>query len=1334
MTMIAPPVRATVLALLLACTLVGFSAEPLLRGYREAPAKELSAGPFEMRGFGLVEAKGGRWASGVSLVRFTCEDAAKARIVASKYLADLTAYAASRPAADPRISGAVLEIADSGLWAVGVKEREVFVLSGPTRDSLTPFVTALNAKSWAGPELGAHPRYLDGFDNLALGMWWMPPTKSPEVRDFAREHIPVVNVHPHSSGLTASFAPNAYDLSTAENIVAGAREIGAPYRFMIWGGVPPWWGRSVGDLADHVETAPEAALPARDLPSADGYYATQIASDAAKAIELHGLRTVMNHFKDDPNLIGWMEPHGEFFLSEPRRVPPQAETRFPLYLRTVKNYSLEQANRLFGIDAKSWETFPYPEHAYFFGRRGEVIDLDARPWRWLPGVNAEAGDQRGFTRPGFDDSTWASDLRTSRRVHNQFRAEGDTAPLWFRFNEEVPADFLKGDRTIYLHVQPFTEKEGRPVELWVNGRRAGGSATNNPRHHLNKHTQFDVTGLLRPGANHFALYSHGGRIIYRTFLSKEHGEEFPFASRELNQFWVDWNDYLIWEKLEMLRIYLQFMREIDPVRPIKVMTPHMFQAAAMDLFEQYGAYPQLTGQGAFFRPMHYKGYSRLRGIPGSSEGGQPSANANRIQHKFATLFWEGQDAHDYVFDVERDFWSRKDVVQWWKDNASLLKTFGKVDFVAPSVGVLRDVEQGERFMNHDIWRWDPSRGPLPRAGLSPVLVDGPDMDKGLADAVPVIIDCSTSVVSEERVAAIKRYVRGGGVFVAQFNTGRHSPVEQNSWPLAEAFGLRIEDYRIDGSDFSRSPTAKMTFAQEQTLLPSLRGRTVEGSGVAIDFQGQASSGAIRIEGAPAQLNSIAKWTDGGTAIAEIAYGKGRLIWLGSPLHLRVKDEGGSFVNEEGRQALFEEMLVSLGVSLEARSDNPQIWVDKRESKNGLYDVFLASAFGVDRNLDLETRFTANLTLRGTTGTAVADFAGGFDQTVPAERGAEGEFILRDQSFGPFQIRQFAVMRKDAGLRAPFVWLERQSKTWRALRLEPSGLGDTYPLMRQEAQALGQDGRDLSDGWLVRRSTNPRPIADGWEKPGFTATGWEKARLGTWLARGWTDTRSAQYLRRVEVPAEWLQSNKRVLLGFKAGFHQMGVRGGSGKVWINGRLADVPLANPMIVDVSEAAAQGPLDLALEVTGEPREGGPGGLLYLWAVPRPVEVLDLAGSWTNALSWHEQKGRSELPGQVKGMFGLRRTFELPKHWEGRTVRIVVEQDERSPQVGAVMLNQTGYFREARDQLAGYGVRVDHWLKTGVNEIDLYHPRHGSYQDYFKKGIPKMDGEIRGVRLELY
>jgi len=1295
------------------------------------PTTEKAVPATELRGFGKVAAKGRLWASPageIALVEFTSEDAAKAAVLASKYVADLQAYGAVTPGTlPPGFAGAAFEVRHGGQWIVGQKEATVYVLSGPDAASLAPLAGELNASGWAAPKENAYPRYLDNFDNAALSIWWLPTTKPKEILDFFRDRIGIINLHPYQK-LDANYAPGVYDHAAQDHIIAQARLIGKPYRFMIWGGIPEWWKWSQ-DPHEITETAPRAALY-RSLFEAAGYKNTQLASPLADAVHMAALLENMNRYKDNPDLMAWMEPHGEFHLHDFREVPPGAQARFTDYLQKEKKLSLEEANAQFGLAATSWETFPYPEVSDFFGRKGRYVDLDAAPWRWKSGVSEEDGIASGFEQPGFDDSGWALDRRNSLRLQNEFADKGKTNPLWYRFTAGLPADAFPGGGRIYLHVMPYTEGKGGRIDAWVNGQPAKNIDADAPRVSTTSHIRFDVTELLQSGQNAFAIASRGGRIAYRVFLSASPGNPYPFEEAGDNRLWLAWNDYLVWEKLQTLTRYLQLMRTVDPNRPIKVMTPNLFQTEGMDLLERYGAYPQLTGAGRWFRPMHYKGYARLRGLPGSSEGGGPMKTDGEMQKQFAYMFWENQDAHDYVFDAERDFWSRPSVVEWWRQNGPLLRTLGKIDFGPMTVGLLRDTEQAKKYLNSEIWNWDLSRGPLPAAGVSPVLVDGPEFDRGMASRIPVVFDCATTVMAPRRVESILRYVKEGGTFVALHNTGRHSDEATNTWPLATALGLRIQDHLTTPGDVHQWPTAKIRFTREQALIPSLQGKEMEGSGISIDAAGNTAVGAVRITGDAPNVSPVATWEDGTMAVCEVALGKGRVIWMGTPFYLRIKDDAGRWTNAKERQALFKELLTALEVPLPAASANPEVWVEKRESKNGLYEVYLSGAMEIRGDAwKLSDTLAATLTLRDTGGRAVVEASaeGVPDQpATPFEGGAK----LENLTFHPFQIRQFAVLRPQAGLDAPLHWLQIQKNQWRAITLPPPGsVPDPRPVMQAQAAALGEDGMDLSEAWKVRVFDTAPAADEAWAAPGFDATAWKEGRLGTWLANGWPDAVEVQYRRQATLPKAWLAGGRRVLLGFKAGWRPLGIRD-CARLWVNGKLLPATVQNPMLTDITEQAREGTLDLALEVKGQRMSGGPCGVLYLRSVPAPAATLDLNGEWTTVSGWDTVSGTATIPGRITNRFGIRKTFELPADWAGARVRLVFDQGEDG-NVDGMILNGEGYVLSSRDTFFPYGPRVDFWLKPGTNTIDFYPKGHNSFREQRKARI---DATIRSIRLEKY
>ncbi len=1292
----------------------------------------------ELRGFGQVQAQGWLWqtpAGEVSLVRLTGQDEAHAQIVAAKYLADLLGYGAVQPAPTPaKLGGTAVMVRHGGVWLLGLTGATVQVAAAPTEAALASAARAWGAAEWKVVPAGAYPRYLDNFDNAGLALWWMPTTKPPEQMQFMAEHSAVFNIHGQS--LDMAYAPGVYNVLGTENALAQASQLGKPHRQMLWSGSPAWFDYLHLPGHNWEEDAP--GLTGHTFLEAGGYYREQIASPYVNTVLQDALVSAMRRLQNDPQLMAWMEPHGEFQLKEPTGLPPDYQRRYPDYLQQVKGYELaELAARYTGEPRayRDWTEVPFPDTAYFWGRRGSYLDLDDQPWRWRQGPQAD-GEKAGWTTPEFADAEWGEAPRQSKQLLSRSswwsESQGQSLALWYRFRRDVPGEYLRGlkGRAVFLHLLPYTEGQERGLSVWLNGQPVLTNAFE-PTNHINVHVQAEVTDLLRPGENQFVICSPGGRIDYRVFLSDQPGEKFPFYDSGLNRRYLDWRDYLVWEKFQTLESYLKLMRAVDPVRPIKVMTPHLFQTEAMALFERYGAYPQLTGETNWYRPMHYKGYARLRGLPASSEPGGPQKTARATQVMFSNIFWESQDCHDYVFDLTRDLWPYPEVVQWWRDNRPLLRTLGKTDFAAPQLGLLRDTRQDGRYATGEIWNWDLARGPLPAIGLSPVLVDGPELELGTADRLPVIMDCATTIMEPGMVQAVRRYVEAGGVFITQHHTGRHSAERRDSWPLARAFGLEIEPRLVTPGRVWDWPLGKLKFAPDQNLFPSLRGKTCEGAGVAIDWKGNQYAGAIAIDGR--DFSPVATWEDGKCAIAEVRRGRGRLIVVGTPFFLRFKDENGRWMNDDSRQGLLRELLAAVKVDSGLTASDNRLWYEHRESKNGLYDVYFAGALQIKGDKwKLTDRIESELTAAAPAAAPAIDATAADQPDVPTSY-ADGALRFARQQFAPFQVRQLAVVRPEAGLRGPLHWLEVQARAWRPLTPEPPAASPDQVVAETKriAGELGEDGLELVSGWQVRRDPE-RPDEADWLKTLPQGGAWSEGQLGSWLARGWTGAKRVQYRRRVELPADWTDGRYRVFLGFDCPpYGGAPLAGGTARLWLNGRPLLEKLPARGMIDITPPAAAGPLELALEIAADP--SGPGvthGPLWDFYLRRSLqakEKVELTGGhrW---LAWDRLGPEVALPLKEPKLFGLQLRVKIPAAWAGKPVRMTITQpeDNEHGRVGMAIINSTGYFRE--QEWAPLGSRIDRWLKPGEeNILDLYGVFH-DHRDYagFRANLEKIELEV--------
>jgi hypothetical protein len=1275
-------------------------------------------GTFAMRGFGKVEAEGFSWKTPqglASIVRLNCENPEKAKITASKYLADMLAFGAVK-----KIDGqeTLLEVRYGGVWRIGFDGASVFVAAAPNRAALAAAVKNWGADNWQKvPEL-AYPRWLDNFDNAGLGIWITPKARTPEQLEWFKKFPAVANMHRQS--LDMSPAPGVYDTSASDYGISYVKALGKTYRYMVWCGMgdSAWfdWMQIPGEQVEQF------------MPGYLGnsffrlvYYRHQDSTDLVNYLMLDSQLAMLRKAARDPDLLAYMEPHGEMSVKD-GFMPQNARERFREFLRDEKKYSLEQVSTAYTGSKdgfKSWDDVVFPDDAWFAGRRESFLDLDDVAWRFKAEAQ-EPGCKAGFEKRDFNDSSWYQSLRYDIRMMSAWDGNSRIYPLWMRFKHEVPAEFLKGNEKTYLHIMPFLERDGRKLSIWINGREVAQNLHQSTGP-VYTHAVCDVSDFLRPGENHFAIYSNGGRLAYRVFLGKIPKQEFPYADKRLNRQYVDRQDFFISSKFKMLETFVKAIRSIDPDRPIKSMTPGSYQDRAMELFDRFGGYPQLTGEGAFYRPMHYKGYSRLRGLPGSSEPGGPSTEAPGLQRMFAYIFYESQDAHDYMTDLDIVY-NEPEARKYWTDNTQLLSTLGKTDFIEPKLGVLRDTRQGYRYNEDAIWNWDLSRGPLPALGISPVLVGGGEFENGHADKLPVIFDCSTVITDKPMIEAVKKYVQNGGTFLAMHNSGQNTPESRDTWNLASEFGLKVTPKLIKGDDVNKWPVAKISFTDKQTLFPSLRGKVFEGSGVSIDWEGVEKNGAVAIHGE--KCTPIAHWDDDKSiAIAEVNYGKGRFIMLGSPFFLRFKDTSGKWINEQDRQKLVAELLGSLGMKLDTAVTDPRVWLERRESKNGLYDVYLACAMGwKEKDFKMTEQLDSVLTaLRAKATPAIETSATGIPDI--ATTFADGKLSFGKQIFSPYQTRQFAVVRDDAGLHGPMHWLNVQRNAWRALEKVPEDyVKKAADARKKYAAEIGEDGLDLNSGWKVK--VDPYDTSDAWLSE--NTADWKTADMGEWSVQGLKNAKRVFYRKRVDVPKEW--NGGRIILGLFA-WRQAGVFD-SANIWVNGNTMASKLKGQFQLDPSEAAKKGFLDMAMEVTSDPKPdkmNGPVGTVYLHKFPKPRAVMDLAGQWDVTDGWLQNPSRkAELPGKGKA-FSLRRTIVIPEEWKGRPVRLQI--DIPDDKISGIIVNDDGLI------LCGcfnpLGPRIDRWFKVGKeNVIELY----GKITSRDSGKDSMINYDIKSIKLEVY
>ncbi|MFA6293390.1 MAG: hypothetical protein WC637_16515, partial [Victivallales bacterium] len=545
-----------------------------------------------------------------------------------------------------------------------------------------------------------------------------------------------------------------------------------------------------------------------------------------------------------------------------------------------------------------------------------------------------------------------------------------------------------------------------------------------------------------------------------------------------------------------------------------------------------------------------------------------------------------------------------------------------------------------RFGHPDMYAWDMGRGPLPSIGRAFNYATLGDVKSGRANKFKVLLDCATSVISQDEVDAIEQYVRQGGIFVAFHNTGMHSPEKAYSWPISKLTGLRVlnENRPIGGT--------KIHFSDTQTLWPKLRGQEVNGWGLVLDWLKQDKTGTpISLEAKEKDIEVVAEWKnvklDGNIAVAVRTLGKGKVITLGSTFYRSGKDESGRY-EEPGTLPYLDELLTSLGVPRETVAG--ELWSEHWRSKNGVYDVYPVAQMSPK-----PAPGATDVKIRRDSPVSSLWELSAMKHPVQAVSYADGMFTIPQVKMEAMQSRVFAAPRKDIE-NAALYWLETQKRQWGKLP-EISSADKKLATVEPAADVI-----PLIEGWQC--SSGEKDLS--WIKPeDASAKDWKTVKLGSFAAMGLPEESIAQFRKEVNVPSKW--NGQRVSLFFnpEGWFWGIGLRG---KLWINGEPATVkqPLQpepnGAFVIDLTpEQLQKKPLVITLEVDGRQidkkqgnkRPTGVTGIFFLQASSQPVQTTALT-KWSYATELNQLKPYE--PGQTVECMYLETKFTLPAKWPAK------------------------------------------------------------------------------------
>ncbi len=1229
----------------------------------------------DTRGFGYVnvtlrslgEKKDASWTT------FAAEDAAHAKLCASKRMADLLGFGDIKLMADSGLPGTTLALEGAGWWLLGIDGSDFQELYAPSKDTLSKLAKECKAAAWQPVPEKAYPRWLDCFDNAGPGVWvggggdqYVLPSDFEWLRD---RKLAMCTLSPTESRLVG---PGVLDTTIFDWHTAMAAKYDLPYRVLFFPANLEWlWNRKPLPYV-----IPEAG---RNTVAPWFEYQCNTSSHAFEPVPamdplVNDLRRrLATHLVPDQNYVGMhgcteIPEAGVDILSAVSRTPGVKQL-WHAYLANELRMDLSTVGQLHKGDAaryRSWEEVEIPRPIDFIGWDPATC-LDLRGI-WQTHADTERkGETDGWSDPAKAPQDWidgdCGDPMILMYTPQRQRDKAKQPDFWMRRTVAVPAERLKDLRFLHIGRDVYHGNQTPIFGVWLNGKKL--EALTDERGGFDQ--CFAVGDTLKEGENQFVLNTHGAPVSSYFFLGSKEFKRYPKMSDTDNRLWFDAVNFDAWLRVGKIEAHLRATRAADPNRPLKMMAMINLLDMTTALCDRYGAYQHDTGgAGGYWCPMTGARLARSHGLPWSCEQGGPPNSVEDMQGAMTFYLMYGNDAVDLVFAVSH-YSHKPGVTEWFDKNLELVRCIGKMQLPTPKIGVLRS-SRATRFGFSEPWNWDIARGALQGVGRNFAYLETPDILNGTIDQFPVVIDCGTVLLTADEIEGIKRYVQRGGVFIAQHHTGRNSPEKGDSWALAKAWGLTIEPKYMTDDNIHKWPLAKMRFSDSQDLIKSLKGKEIEGSGVAVDYLGKEHSGAVSIGGKSDAIRPVATWDDGTMAIADVHEGRGRFILLGTPFYLRMKDVAGVWVNDERRGAWLDEFLTDLGVPRDSWTGAGEIWAELWRSKNGVFDLYPVAR--MTRKGD-EAKNTTVALRRETPVAEVIEVSALGHPRVKVDA-KDGKITLPAADYGLMQSRVFAAPRADIG-RSSLDWFQAQSRIWRALPPIPE---ERKPVV----VSVPEDLLPLPDGWTLKVEGQPDKVV----------------RMGAFGTLGLPENTLAVFEKTVAIPETW--KGRKVQLLFDAEGWFWGILP-KAKLMVNGK--DAPIKQPIqpeampgfSFDVTEAANTGSLTIRLEIdgvsattmrknkpddtkVGQFKPHGVTGLFYLQAIKPELKAEPLPGPWQAAAAFN--KLTPVKVGEKQKCSYLETRFTLPQEWPAKRVLL----DSPSP-LGFIVLN-------------GYVLRAPMWMKN--------------------------------------
>ena len=1271
----------------------------------------------DLMGYGRLQMSVQSASPGTGAAVFACETPALADRLLSKLRADFTW--------DPLLVGKEITLAGkvpaysvegTGVIFFARQGSRVYVGAAPTPAAAETVVARLKltgADTRFTPEK-PHPASLDFFDlhPLHMGYGAFNTVGQPVAQWNDRFSRAELNKAP------AFWAPYGIEVSIAgggENFGFGAVGDGPMTTFPttylmdlaksngqevgVWlgEGLAPWWLRN--RMPEQIDQHDPNCIPAyAPLGCGGGTWLSFTASDEAfayaEAFSQHFLDAVDKAGGDNLEYVrmyGGGRPGDELALhhysTEFMDYGAAGQAGFRRWMRDERKLDLAAlGQRWYGDPGhfRSWDEVMIPSYFEFFGVYGaDTLNL-LTGWQWRP--DRKAADAEGWGARDYQPGPeWTPvDLAPSMRQTLLYNSQPDDATqrvgktAWFR-KEFDATDWLAKHpgKPVYLVVWTLDSQQ-EPEEVWVNGAYLGKIR---PKVAYAGPIAMEVTGLVGPGRNTVALKVRAGIIYGPVFLTSEEPKRYPYLGPQANARWVDMRDWIATRMVKSWKHDAQLFRQMNPDTPLQLPTGGMVYSDEWGQMRRDWGLNCVHDTGGFAGSYsgYYAGLGYTQGIYMTSEEGGTMADEFGQSRQLAWFLFEGVAGHKWVNEP----WKYAEFEQnthWFTKNARLLQLVGKATRAKPEIALLHAASERYFPYTYAFASWDIGRGSLQAAHINNAYVTETEVLNGLVDQYPVLIDNNTSVMGEDLLAALERYVRAGGTFICLQNTGQSTLLDADTWPISKLSGFKVVGERN---------SAMVTVLKDNPLLKGMAGMKFTGSGMAVNWMGidfARENPPVALAAAEAECVPIAKWEDGTIAIGMRNLGKGRVIVLGSTFWMSKSDLAGNGYGANGsvQTTFLIDLCNGLGIARDVTCNSEDVWARRMVTKNGLQDWFVlwnSSREAVD-NVDLGFPLDHQPA-----------------RVLDMESGQPVEFTYQDGqvhvakfTMAPNGTRVFGVER-GTGLDAATHWLEEKVRFDTKPHL-PAGLKPfvappvTMPVLEK---------------FQFRMADATAKTDLAWTKEPTNTAAWKEVGYGFWDEMGYPATGIGLYRTTFQVPAAW--SGQRVLLAFASWDQPIFFWGYT--PYVNGvkQVASCSGGQPpfTVFDLTAGVHPGANELGILVDGGGPRGGFTGNVFVYAQAPLHSALVLTEGW-KLFSNDKDSTPATLPVKAKGR-SLSIEVPVPAEWKGRDVYLDFTLGERDIMTvvvngGAINYNWYGhpYPNVAR-------VNLYPFLKPGeVNRIELW------------------------------